>query len=718
MPSDLSERLHKIKPAQELLTNVMEAVHNASGLHEIYDAVLDSIIRIDNLDKTAIYLVDERTGEAVLQAERNLPELFLQRANKIPHPQGIVWKLINQGGMLHIKDVEDDPDACPDDRMMGHRALLGVPVLLEGKAAGAIWFLSSGEDGFDEGEIIMLTLLGSHIAMAISKIMMSEETQKIKRAIDQTGDLVFISGKDEKIEYANTAFLNLTGYTREEVIGNTPSILKSGKLERNFYKKLRKTISSGMTFSGEFINRKKDGSLYYESKTISPVRNGNGEITHFISAGRDITEHKQLKEQLTELANRDYLTGVLNRYSFEKEIERRLADSNRGALMLFDLDNFKIVNDSYGYQFGDKILIKFSKLISESLREGDTIARVGGDEFAVFLSGADSEQARIVANRMIDSVYSHVFKQKNESVRASISVGISIFPEQGITSEDLFSYADKALSESKEKGGNCLSLYAQNELIQSRITSRRFWIRRVIEALEKDLFLIYAQPVFNILDKSVSHYELLLRMSNPDGEIIQPGSFLGVSERSGLIRSIDHWVVRHSIGVLKKQFKKQRSLKFSINISNQSFIDDELLELIRYELESSSIDPGCLQFEITETGIIASIEKASQFVNELKNLGCSFALDDFGKGYSSMYHLKYLPVDYLKIDGEFIRKLGDEPVDRHIVRTAVHLARGFNMKLIAEHVENEETLVILREYGIEYVQGNYLAPPFPLDEIL
>lgn len=717
MSSDY-EGLNKVKPALELLNDAVEVINSASGLNEIYEKVLDSIIRIDNLDKTAIFLVDEKKGEAVLQAERNLPELFIQRARNIPHPQGIVWKLINQGRILHIKDVGNDPDSSPADRMIGNRALLGIPVLLKGKSAGTVCFLSSGEDGFDESEMTLLTLLGSNIAMAISKIMMSEERQKMKSAIDQASDLVLISGKDEKIEYVNTAFLNLTGYTREEVVGNTPSILKSGKLDRNFYNSLRKTISSGMTFSGEFINRKKDGSLYCESKTISPVRNGNGDITHFISAGRDITEHKHLKEQLTELANRDYLTGVLNRYSFEKEIERRLADSNGGAFILFDLDNFKIVNDNYGYQFGDKILIKFSKLISEGLREGDTIARVGGDEFAVFLSGADSDQARTVANRMIDSVYSHTFKQKDESVRASISVGISIFPEHGVTLEDLFSYADKALSESKEKGGNCLSIYAQNELIQSRIISRRYWIRRVIEALEKDLFLIYAQPVFNIRDISISHYELLLRMRNANGEIIQPGSFLDVSERSGLIRSIDHWVVRHAIGVLKKLLDKQTSLKFSINISNQSFVDDELLELIRHELGSSSIDPACLQFEITETGIIASIEKASQFVNELRNLGCSFALDDFGKGYSSMYHLKHLPVDYLKIDGEFIRKLNDEPIDRHIVRSAVQLASGFNMKLIAEHLENEETLAILREYGIEYVQGNYLARPFPLDEIL
>lgn len=882
----------------EILTGIIQAVHESDSLQEIYSTALDSVIKLENIDIVGIYIVDEKTNEAVLEAHKNVPEWFLEKGSRIPYPKGITWKVINTGEIINIEDSQKDPDMGPAGRQLGLHSFLGIPIHLEEKVIGVIWFLSHMERRFDQREVDLLTTLGRQIAIAIARMKYTteleeskrkleerngnlsflsrlstiihgsnsldhilktvwqmsreisfidlmgiylaegegdkreavlkihrgytdefveragripygkgvtwkviesgeinyyddasdpstsvgeagkamgaravlsipvktedrtigvihfssyekasfsteefdllysighqlgtaiaktrilDEMKKLARAIEQAEDIVFITNRDGVIEYVNTAFTRLTGFTREELTGKTPSILRSGKHSRKFYRKLWDTILSGNHFSGEFINRKKDGSLYHESKTITPVKNEAGEITHFVSTGKDITERKRLEEKLTELAHHDYLTGVLNRYRFEKEISDRLQEAGRlgkgGALILFDLDNFKIINDSFGHQTGDQILVRFSGLISDMLRLDDTLARVGGDEFAVFIPDADVATAENITNRMITSVNSYKFESQGRTFRTSMSAGFALFPEHGNTTEELFAKADLALFESKEKGGNCLSIYAPDETAQSQIRSRRQWITRISESIENDGFVLFAQPVVSIKDRSVSHYEILLRMKDDNG-IVEPGSFLGISERTGIIRNIDHWVVRNTISLVSEQIKKGRGICFSINISNQSFLDNELLRVLKHELDKSPIDPKYLQFEVTETATISSLDRTRHFIDELRQMGFSFVLDDFGAGFSSLNHLKHLKVDYLKIDGDFIRRLHVEPVDQHIVRNIVHLARGFRMKLIAEHVESEETLDFLRRFRVHFVQGNYISPPVPVEDIL
>lgn len=720
----LSETFRQLQTGNDdlsIIAKMIEVAHDSTDLQDVLENAMDTALTLENVDIAGIYIIDEKKNEAVLKAYRNVPDKFLQKAARIPYSKGLTWKVIKSGKSVNIYDVQHDPDIGPAGKLLGLHSFLGIPIPMDDQIVGVIWLLSGKERKFSKKEVKLLESIGKQIAISIARAKMLEDMTKLINAIEQTEDMIFIADKDGIIEYVNPSFLRHTGYTKNEVIGKTPAILRSGSHDFKFYRELYNAIHSGRHFTAEFTNKRKNGDLFYESKTITPVTNSRGEITHYISTGKDITEQKDTENKLKQLINYDDLTGVLNRNSFVREVEQEIKEAGRkkriSALMMLDIDNFKIINDKHGYHIGDKVILKLSTILSEIVRENDLVARVGGDEFAFYLHESDDKRARLVAKRIIDTVNSSYFEIEGEIINFTVSIGIAIYPQSGSTLHDLFSCADLALLESIHKGGNCISVYADEEVLQTQIKSKRLWLTRVAEALDNNLFVFFAQPILGIRDKTISHYELLIRIKNKDGVIVEPGSFIDVSEQTGMIRSIDQWVIRNAINTLEELKRKGKNTRFSINISNQSFVDFELLELIKYQFLKTGVDPSCIHFEITETSTIDSIENAQFFISELKAMGCRFALDDFGKGFSSMYHLKHLKFDYLKIDGDFIRDLDQKPTDQHIVRCIVQLAGVFGMKLIAEHVQNESTLDLLRELGVDLVQGNHLCPPRPLSEL-
>jgi diguanylate cyclase (GGDEF)-like protein/PAS domain S-box-containing protein len=530
-------------------------------------------------------------------------------------------------------------------------------------------------------------------------------------ALGTAANAIVITDRHGVITWVNPAFTRLTGYTASEAIGQTSRILKSGVHDAAYYEALWSTVLGGGVWQSEQVNRRKDGSLYTEEQTITPVRDDWGQITHFVDIKQDISERKQNEQRLSYLASHDTLTGLPNRHALERALEQAVARARRGptgALLFLDLDNFKLVNDTLGHAAGDQLLVALSQVLMERLRDGDILARIGGDEFAVLLEHATLGEAREVAERLRDSVDSYSYQMAGRSFTLGVSIGLARILGRH-EPQILLAQADTAMYTAKEGGRNRVAVYRPGESSLQGLSEANQWIPRIRDALRDDGLTLYFQPVFRLSDLSVNHHEALLRMTGPAGEIILPGEFIAAAERFGLMQPIDHWVVREAI----RQLERYPEARLVVNLSGHSRVDDDLMALIENELRAHGVEPARLGFEITETAAVQDLARAEFWVRRLKALGCQFALDDFGVGFTSFGYLRSLPVDQIKIDGSFIRNIDQDAGSRDIVLAMHSLARALGKETVAEAVENEATLAVLRGIGVTYVQGYYLGPPQP-----
>ncbi len=465
-------------------------------------------------------------------------------------------------------------------------------------------------------------------------------------------------------------------------------------------------------WSGDTVLVSRDGREIPVSMVMLAHRGPDGDVVCFSVIARDITDQKRFQAELVRVANHDHLTDLFNRRRLEEELSLHLAEARRygihGALLMVDLDRFKDLNDSLGHLVGDQLLVRVAGLFRERLRETDIIARIGGDEFALLLPHTNAAQALTLAEEIVVALQETTIVAEDRPISTTASIGIALFPDHGITVGDLLARADLALYQAKQTR-NRAALYEPDRDWKAAITSRHNWQLRIREALERDLFVLQAQPILDLRTGAVGQYELLIRMTGERGEMIYPGAFLDTAERFGLIHAIDRWVVKRAIRLIAAHGRAGREIGLVLNVSGNAFQDTELLPLIRRELGVWSVDPRNLILEITETAAIANIHQAERFVTTVKQMGCRIGLDDFGVGFASFYHLKHLPVDYLKIDGSFIRNLPRDPVDQQLVRAMVAVARGLGKETIAEFVSDAETVTMLREYGVDYAQGFHVG---------
>jgi diguanylate cyclase (GGDEF)-like protein len=379
------------------------------------------------------------------------------------------------------------------------------------------------------------------------------------------------------------------------------------------------------------------------------------------------------------------------------------------------------VNDVRGHRVGDRVLASVSRLLRARLRDSDLLARLGGDEFAVLLLHTDRAQAEAVAAQLLQAMGSHRTLMDGETVSVTASVGIALFPEHGATATDLLANADSAMYEAKSAGRSLVRVCTAETTWQARHQTQIRSEHSIRDALERGGFVLHGQPILDLGRARVVQYELLLRMSDDNGELVLPAGFLRTAEQSGLIHGIERWVVRQAIHLIADWWKRGladgEGPGLSVNISGHAFSDEELLPLIRRELKATAIDPALLTFEVTETTAVAETEETRRFARSLKSLGCRFALDDFGVGSSSLHQLKHLPVDYLKIDGSFIRDLPRSTVDRHLVKVIVGMAQALDKKTVAEFVGEEDTLRVLRECAVDFAQGFHIGRPRAVTEI-
>jgi diguanylate cyclase (GGDEF)-like protein/PAS domain S-box-containing protein len=438
----------------------------------------------------------------------------------------------------------------------------------------------------------------------------------------------------------------------------------------------------------------------------------------------DISERKQFEGQLQHLADHDALTGLFNRRRFSEEVEHALMRAKRfgddGAILFLDLDGFKFVNDSLGHAAGDELIVSVAGLLASNLRETDTLARVGGDEFAVLLLHCDQATAVQVAEKLLSALRrSGQATPHNRNHHISISIGIALFKATDeLTADELVVEADIAMYDAKDAGKDRYAIYEPDEPRRALTFARDNWHERLRAAVEDDLFVLHAQPISPICTSGTPAFELLLRLPDEHGPLIPPGTFLYNAERFGLIEQIDRWVLRQAVGHLSASHAAGMDLMLTVNVSGKTMGDRTLGAYVAALLAEHPVRPQRLVIEITETAAITNIERARALSRELQTLGCELALDDFGAGFASFYYLKHLKFDYLKIDGEFIRSLCETTTDQLVVQAVVSIAHGLNTRTIAECVGDDATVELLRTLGVDYGQGYHLGRPAALDQRL
>ena len=544
---------------------------------------------------------------------------------------------------------------------------------------------------------------------------------KLSGVVEQTDDIVVITDPHGIVEYVNPSFEKITGYLSAEIIGKNTGIFKSDMHEDSFYKKLWETIKEGDSFREVFINRKKNGDLYYEEKTITPLKDKNGKIQNYVSTGKDISDRMEIQDRLHHMATHDALTNLPNRLMVNDRLEHAIQKIERSdekiAVMFIDLDRFKQVNDSLGHASGDSLLKVIAEKLKSYLRKGDTLARFGGDEFVILIENYNQiEDVMAVLQKILEAVVEPVFISGYE-IRSSASIGVTIFPDDANNVDALLRNADVAMYRAKDIGGNNFQFYTHDMSVQA---DERMELQHGLNhALERGEFKLYYQPRIHLQSGRVVGMEALLRWEHPTKGLLSPLTFIPILEETSKIIEVGHWIFRKACAFnASLENKGFGPLRVSVNLSARQFHDESLLQCIEDIRTKNNFDTSCLEVEITESLLINNVDTAVEILDRLHEAGIHIAIDDFGTGYSSMSYLKRFPIDLLKIDKSFVNDIPEDKDDVAIVRAIVALGETMGMNIVAEGVETKEQLNFFREVEECEIQGFYISIPMPEEEFV
>lgn len=539
------------------------------------------------------------------------------------------------------------------------------------------------------------------------------ELKKLSQAIEQSPNTVMITDLEARIEYVNSAFTEATGYTFDEIIGQNPRFLQSGKTSPSAYIELWEQLKQGKSWNGEFTNLSKDGKEFIEEVKISPIIQPDGKISHYMAIKDDITEKKMAAERIHYLANYDLLTGLPNRSQFNERINYSLnaAKRNKGelAILFLDLDRFKDINDTLGHSVGDMLLIELAKRAQILLREEDTVSRLGGDEFIFLLPHTNAQGAAHVAEKILDTISQSFFMDENELI-VTASIGIAMYPFDGGDPETLSKNADAAMYEAKQKGRNNYQFFT-NAMQENAVRNLQL-INGLRHALEKNQLYVVYQPQISIPEEKIVGAEALLRWEHPEFGNISPAEFIPLAEDSGLILSIGEWVLRSAIQQAKKWLDNGLTeMTMAVNLSAVQFRHPHLPDLVTDILQEFDLSPKYLELELTEAVAMHEPNSVIGMMNRLHERGIRMSIDDFGTGYSSLSYIKKFKVYKLKIDQSFIYDICCDSEDKAIVKAIISMAHSLGLRVIAEGVETQEQLSFLQEQSCDEVQGYFYSKP-------
>ncbi|MEB0224086.1 phosphodiesterase DibA [Pseudomonas sp. 10S4] len=551
----------------------------------------------------------------------------------------------------------------------------------------------------------------------------NEDRERLRQAaavFDCTREGVLVTDRNGLIVHVNRAFMEITGYLREEVMGQRPSLFKSGRHPPAFYQAMFAMLGSSGEWSGEIWNRRKSGEIYPQWQTIRLIHDDLGRVSHYVAVFSDISAIKNSEHELTHLAHHDPLTDLPNRLLFTDRVEQALTSAQlhkRGcALLMIDLDHFKMINDSLGHNIGDQLLKAVAVRFKGLFVPGITLARLGGDEFAVLAENCPQlVQAAALAQRIIDGI-KESFEIDGHQLFINASIGISLFPSDALSADQLLRNADSALFKAKSAGRDGYALYTEELTAhaQQRVEIA-FELRR---ALEQQELRVYYQPVHDLKTSRLIGVEALVRWDHPQRGLISPAEFIPVAERTGLISEIDAWVMRQACQQMCQWQQAGVVLSFvAVNVSSRLFARRELYQQVAQVLHETGLDPAYLELEVTESAVMDDPEVALEQMHRLRELGVRLAIDDFGTGYSSLLRLKRLPVQKLKIDQGFVAGLPWDEDDGAIVRVIIALANSMGMQVHAEGIEQVEQAAFLLEHACELGQGYWFGRPVPAGQL-
>ena len=552
---------------------------------------------------------------------------------------------------------------------------------------------------------------------------LKENRERLRQAaavFDCTREGVLVTDTQGLIVHVNRAFMEITGYQCEDVMGQRPSLFKSGRHSAHFYQQMFQALESTGEWSGEIWNRRKSGEVYPQWQTIRVIHDDQGQVSHYVAVFSDISAMKNSEHELAHLAHHDPLTDLPNRLLFTDRAEQALASAQvhkRGcALLLMDLDHFKIINDSLGHNVGDQLLKLVAERLSGLFGPGVTLARLGGDEFAVLAESCPQVvQAAALAQRMLNAMKDPFIFDGNQ-LFISASIGISLFPSDALSAEQLLRNADSALFKAKSAGREGYALYTEE--LTAHAQHRVEIAGELRRALDQHELRVYYQPVHDLHDSRLVGVEALVRWQHPERGLVPPGEFIPIAERTGLIADIDAWVMDQACRQMCQWLADGAPLSFiAINVSSRLFARRELYEQVAQVLHTTGLDPAFLELEVTESAVMDDPEVALEQLHRLRELGLRLAIDDFGTGYSSLLRLKRLPVQKLKIDQGFVAGLPWDEDDAAIVRVVIALAKSMGMQVHAEGIEQVEQARFLLDQECDMGQGYWFGRPMPADEI-
>jgi diguanylate cyclase (GGDEF)-like protein/PAS domain S-box-containing protein len=630
----------------------------------------------------------------------------------------------------------------------GHYDLLGKPigVLLPSpynRRIEQLIRLDEGEGELNFFEPIKALKQGGelfHAELAVSSILEGENRQYIVTIKDITerhatqeelyrekeqaqvtlsciADGVITTDIIGQITYINPAALKLTGYTEDELLGKRIDRVITIESERSQLP-VFECIQAGRqvdSLSGDTLIDKQ-GEQRVIHQVATPRHNTIGDTVGAVLILRDVSKSHRLANRLSWQATHDELTGLVNRREFERRLEKAIENArDRGSehcLCFMDLDKFKVVNDTCGHAAGDELLRQLADIFRSRIRGADTLARLGGDEFAIILSECELGPAVNVAENIRAAVEDFRFGWQDQSFQVGISIGLVMVDRGSPDLDEVFKAADSACYAAKDAGRNRVHIYSPNDIEISQRQGEAHWLVRIQNALDEDRFELHYQPIVPIAnDDDPVHYEILIRMRSEQGELIPPGAFITSAERYQLMSKIDLWVIEHLFAWIERHWDHRAAAVFAINLSGQSLADESLLYRVKQLIDEHAIAADHVCFEITETAAISNLSQAQLFMDELRDLGCRFALDDFGSGLSSFAYLKSLRVDYLKIDGAFVKDMVEDDIDRAMVESIHNIGSVLKLRTIAEFVEDDAILQALRELGVHFAQGYGIARP-------
>ncbi len=623
---------------------------------------------------------------------------------------------------------------------------------------GKVTFLSSEEDSFvrldgsvdwlrwelrpwhdidgNVGGLLMFSEVITERKLLEQKLFAEKELAQV--TLKSIGDAVITTDASGKVQYVNPVAERLTGWSTAEATGR-PSVEILQTIDRFTRKPIANPVDLVLQknriyeFDSDTLLISRDGSEYAVENSAAPIHDSQGKLIGVVIVFHDVTQSRNLAQELSWQATHDSLTGLYNRRKFEEEVNLAITDSQNNntchALCYLDLDRFKIVNDTCGHVAGDELLKQITKLLKQRIRGSDVFARLGGDEFGLLLNQCSTEIAHQIANQLRQLVQNFCFTWEDKIFRIGVSIGLVTIDSTTANLTNVLSTADAACYAAKEKGRNYVHLYHEKDTAVAQQRGERQWIEKLNRALEENLFCLYAQKIISIEEhRTQNHYEILLRLidepnrkSEKPPKIIAPGAFLPAAERYDLMPAIDRWVVTTFLAsyevycqLRREQNKKPSTNLYTINLSGASINNREFGTFLQEQFACYAIPPETICFEITETVAISNLDNAVNLIKQLKKLGCSIALDDFGSGMSSLTYLKNLPVDYLKIDGSFVKNIARDRIDYATVECFNHISQIMNIKTIAEFVEDDVILRNLKKIGVNYAQGYGIERPQPL----